>query len=429
MRNIYITLFILMAFGACQIEDENIDKTFTKVYGRQGESSISGITELSDGNLLLAGRQSRPAFLGSEASSIGLSGNLSERAMCLILTNQEGQILKERSYPISDIDIDPAFDFGDISGLSQLLKVYPLSNGGYIGLGEFRGFGISLGPPFNFELPPSPSNVSMFLAYFNANLELEKIDHFNGKTPWDGNFYSVGVLKPKPDHSGFVFMLGYNVSLNQRYLGFTLFQLDRDGEILSEHPYHSPLLRVARDFTFLESGNVLSIGQQGDFITLTEIDMNANQELNTYTINYKGVIGLINSNPMLIEKTVDNKIVAFYPDPTDSAYMHLLSSSYQTEYIKELEPDLSDQYPLTSSVCANGDILLVCIDLSNKIDENSIVYRLNPEGEMLFRARYSGRVRDIIESSDGGILLSNDVNYGGGIKKATLQKLSANGEL
>jgi hypothetical protein len=429
MRNLYFTLCALMGLCACQIEEGKVDTNFTKVYGRQGESSISGITELANGNLLLTGRLSRPAFLGSEASSIGNGGNLSERAMCIILTNSEGETLKERSYPISNIDIDPAFDIGDVSGLSQLLKVYPLPNGGYIGLGEFRGFGISIGPPFNFDLPPSPSNTSMFLAYFNANLELEKIDHFNGKTPWDRKFYSVGVLKPKPDHSGFVFMLGYNVSLNQQYLGFTLFHLDSDGEIVSEHPYHSPLLRVARDFTFLENGNVLSIGQQGNFIALTEIDMSSNQELSAYSINFKGVGGLINSNPMMVERTVGNKIVAFYPAPSDSAYMHVLNTNYETNFIKELEPSLSDQYPLTSSVCANGDILLVCIDLSNSLDENSIVYRLSPEGEMLFRKRYSGRVRDIIEGSDGGILLSNDVNYGGGIKKATLQKLSANGEL
>ena len=429
MRKIPFIIATLIGLASCQIEEAKIDNNFTKVYGRQGESSISGITELANGNLLLAGRQSRPAFLGSEASSIGNGGNLSERAMCLILTNAEGETLKERSYPISNIDIDPAFDIGDVSGLSQLLKVYPLADGGYIGLGEFRGFGISIGPPFNFDLPPSPSNTSMFLAYFNANLELEKIDHFNGKTPWDRNFYSVGVLKPKPDHSGFVFMLGYNVTITQRYLGFTLFHLDNKGEIVSEHPYHSPLLRVARDFTFLENGNVLSIGQQGNFIALTEIDMSSNQELSTYSINFKGVGGLINSNPMLIERTEANQIVAFYPDPSDSAYMHVLNSEYQTEFIKELEPRLSDQYPLTSSLCANGDILLVCIDLSNSLDENSIVYRLNPQGEMLFRKRYSGRVRNIIESSDGGILLSNDVNYGGGIKKATLQKLSANGDL
>lgn len=429
MRKVYYILSLVVGLSACQKETGEVDTRFTKIYGRQGESSISGITELENGNLLLAGRLSRPAFLGSESSSIGNGANLSQRAMCLILTNSEGEIIKERSYPISDIDIDPAFDIGEIAGLSQLLKVYPLPDGGYIGLGEFRGFGISLGPPFNFELPPSPSNTSSFLAYFNANMELQKIDHFNGKSPWDRIFYSVGVLKPKPDNSGFVFMLGYNVSLSQQYLGFTLFHLDNKGEILSEHPYHSPLDRVTRDFTFLENGDVITIGQQGNFIAITEIDMNANQELFTYSLNYKGVAGRINNNPMLIERTQSNKIVAFYPNPSDSAYMHLLNGNFESQFIKELEPELSDQYPLKSALCANGDLLLICIDLSNSLDENSIVYRLSPSGEILFRKRYSGRVREILESSDGGILLSNDVNYGGGIKKATLQKLAANGNL
>ncbi|MCR9152710.1 MAG: hypothetical protein NXI09_01255 [Bacteroidetes bacterium] len=411
---------------ACQKEEAERAAVFVKSYGLQGNSRLNDVLELANGDLLFCGQVSKPAFISNASSDIS-GGTLEESSPALILTDAEGNLKEQRLYPINYADIDPAIEIDDLYGLANFLEVLPLANGGYLVHGEFRGFGFDI-PTVNLSRERSTSNSTPFLARFNANLEMLEFQNLNGSPPWDRRLYSGGVLKAKPDQSGFVFMIGFSVGFPGGFLGYRLMELDENGqEIKTTSFYNSSELKFARDFTFLNDDEIGVVGQLGGDYQIFRVDAGSFFEFTKVFLAPDGTNQTFNDNAILIEKLAGGEVFCFYTQPVEINYMHILDSRLASQSKEDLEPDHIDQYPLKSNICRNGDVLLTCIDLEDEFIERSHVYRISPEGEVHWKRTYNGRVQQIKESADGGIFVLADLFYSGGNRKGTFYKISANG--
>lgn len=421
-------LSILALLFACERDTASTATVFSRTYEYQGNSSLHDVLELDNGHLLLCGKVAKPAFISTASSEI-TEGRLEEPMPALILTDAEGLVLKTRVFPINDIPMDPQVQYNNLYGTARFLQVYGLANGGFIVAGEFRGFGFEI-PSFSFGSPPSPGVNSPFIARFNANLEMTDLRHFNSTMPWDNRLYANGLLKPKPEGNGFIYMLGFTFGLPGGFLGYQLLDLDAQGEESQRASFFDfNELKFARDFTFLQDGSIAVVGQKGGDHYSFQVDPNSLIEFRSRRIADDGTGENFNNNPILIEALADGRAMCFYTDPVEHHYLQLLDSGLDTLMRFDLEPDLIDQYHNESAVCANDDILLSCVDLTDPSLERSFIYRIRPNGQVLWRQVYDGRVQQLEEAQDGRIFVLADLFYSGGKRVATLFKINGNGQL
>jgi hypothetical protein len=414
---------------SCSRDEGHFADRFVRNFALEGNSSMSDIIELPNGNLLLCGQLAKPAF-NSNVSSEFSSSDLEESAPALVLTNAEGLVIDYFLYPIGNIDIDPIINLSDLTGKARFLEIESLENGGYLVHGEFRNFGISVG--FNSPDPePESRNTIPFLVRINANFELESFQQFNGQAPWDGHFRSSGRLKAKPDGSGFIFMIGFDYHVpTDRFLGFELHELDADGNFVRSADFDDQSVdKFARDFCFLENGKIGVAGSRLGSYYLFEVDEASLSQSKRTFLGDDGTGERFNNNLILVEPLSDGGVFCFYTDPVEINYIHHLDAQGNTLRKVDLAPHQIDQYPINSSVCQNGDVLLTCSDLEDPSLERAVVYRLNPEGISRWSKTFDGRVLSIKEAEDGDLFVLVDLIYGAGSRKATLFKLDPHGAL
>lgn len=420
---------VLALLFACERDTASQATIFSRTYDFQGNSSLNDVLELENGNLLLCGKVAKPAFISTASSEI-TEGRLEEPAPALILTDAEGRILKSRLFPINDVVVDPSIVLNNLYGSARFLQVYGLSNGGFIVAGEFRGFGFDIPHLNNFSSPPSPGTNSPFIARFNANLEMVDFRHFNSTIPWDSRLYGNGVLKPKPEGNGFIYMLGFTFGFPGGFLGYQLIDLNAEGEEVQRNSFFDfNEIKFARDFTFLEDGTIVVVGQEGGYHYSFQVDPISLIQFRRRRIADDGTGEQFNNNPILVEALPDGRAMCFYTDPVEKNYVQFLDSGLDTLGRFDLEPELIDQYHYESTVCADGDILLSCTDLTDASLERSLIYRIRPDGRVMWRRAYDGRVQQLEEAQDGRIFVLADLFYSGGKRVATLYKINGNGQL
>lgn len=424
-----ILLLVAGFMVACSQDIELGSDNFVREYGRTGSASIKGIYELeAGGQLLLCGYQTKSRFVSE--NSVGQVNNqgVTERTNFIALCDNQGRLLREINIPVSDIVYDSRIDLGDLSGKSWLLKIFP-REGGYLAMGEFRNFPIDIDLPGDDDLRIEGSGNNLpYLIYLNSNFELERIWHPNQAIPWDFQLHANGVLKEKPNRDGFIFMTGFNTDL-QGIIGMQLFELDARGNISQTRNYYpSANPAFARDFSYTPDGNILAIGSQNRNYSLFEFD------INSLTLIKRQIFAPetepdFNNNPFLIETLDNGEYMGFYTDPTQLSYQIDFDQQYNASVPEDMEPTLDDIYPVESLVCANGDVLMYANNLSNSVSEAGILYRLAPDGSLVFRKAYSQSIEDIYETADGSLLVSTEVITRDGITKAYLTKYNADGSL
>lgn len=422
-------LLALIALHGCTKDEGIFADRFMRNYGLEGNSSLSDLIELPNGDLLLCGQLAKPAFTSNVSSEFS-SSDLEEAAPALVRTNREGEVLDYYLYPIGGLDIDPIINLSDLTGKAKFLEIEALANGGFLIHGEFRNFGIGVG--VNAPEPePEARNTIPFLAIINANFELVKFINFNGEAPWDLHFRSSGRLKVKPNGDGFIFMIGFDyLTTIDLFLGFELIDIDANGEIKASYDlHHNTFDKFARDFCFLENGNIGVVGFQNGNYFLFEIDPQSFTETRRIFLGDDGTGERFNNNMILVEPLPSGGALCFYTDPVAVNYIHHLDDLRNTITKADLEPERIDQYPINSSICANGDVLLTCSDLEDAALERARVYRLDQNGNIRWTKVFDGRVLSVTEASDGNIYILVDLLYGVGTRKATLFKLDSNGAL
>lgn len=419
---------------ACSSDIDLGNENFVREYGTTGSASIKGIFEMENGELLLCGYSTKSRFVTENSVGQVNDQRVIERTNYIAHCDKNGRVIRETTIPVSSLIYDSRIDLGDLNGKSWFVNIFP-REGGYLVLGEFRNFPIYVntvnpqGEPVAFEREAQPGNNIPYLLYLDQNFNVEKIWHPNA-TPWDYQLHANATLKRQPDGNGFVFMTGINGDgVTGNLMGMQFFDLDATGKIVSaKNHYPQAFLTFARDFTFKADGNILAIGSQSNNYSLFEFDPNSFMLISRRPFARENQFPF-NNNPFLIEALDNGEYFGFYTDPTLLSNIIRFDQAFIEGPPIDMEPNLDDIYPIESLVCGNGDVLMYANNLSNSFSEAGILYRIAPDGSLVFRKAFPSSIEDVYETEDGGILVSTEVITRDGITKAYLTKYNSDGSL
>ncbi len=425
---------ILILLSSCLETLEDSSENFVKVYGELGTSTGEKIVPLSDGNFLILGRIGKPAF--NLPSNVD---NVFDFGLGAILIDKNGNKLKERIYPVDSIFTGEIVQYRDLESKGIIQWGVECADGGILFAGEWRNGDVYFSAPevgVDFYLE-DPGGGLPFLGKFDADLNLLFIDPINNienVTP-EQRLKATPVLKRLSNNQIYL-MLGFHNSLEFNLDGYSLLELDENGKIIRSftdlRPVREPgddlWLKFTRDFDLDENGDIVLIGQRKDNIAVFKVPVaTLDSETNFNAFAPEGENGF-NRNPKYIRSDNIGGYIVVYTDPPNEIIVRTLSG----DFIPNNTPvDITDssknEYPREFIHAKNGDYLLLAEKLVAGDNTVSYIYRLDPQGKVIFKKRFSGSAGDIIETEDGSIMLMTNPIYNEQLNKITISKLDANG--
>ncbi len=76
-----------------------------------------------------------------------------------------------------------------------------------------------------------------------------------------------------------------------------------------------------------------------------------------------------------------------------------------------------------------GFVVTTRIGSQPSVDGESVLFKINGQGQELWRHYFQGTANDVLESQDGGIVVLINKTFNSVTTKATILKLSANGQI
>ena len=426
------SLFVLavILLSSCTEELDDASPGFSKILGMESASNGSKIIERSNGDLMILGQTSVSAFDFSNSNGSLDVGELIESAVSITITDQYGNQKALRTYPISEIELHPAFSRFDIAGRGNLLDIIENSDGSYLALGEWRNIPVSIGPPWNIEFEDSSPIVGSFLMHLSPELDLLNIRSFNTEPGWDFTYYAGARMKKLMDGNILLLLSNGFEPGSTSPSSFRLLTLDEAGNSLSDNKYQAADgYKLARDFVEDENGNLVLIGQRYEEIVTYRIPLDNMSAEQSFFVDSDGVLGSYNNNMHYITATAESGFVVVYTDPTSRVLVNHLDDTFQSLVKFELAPENQDEYPRAVAQAENGDILIYTVHLAQEgTISRGYLYRVTREGKRIFLLRVDGTPGDVAECSDGTLLVLSNPIYNGLLPKATLSKISAYGE-
>lgn len=429
-NSILLGLSFLFVVSGCSKAELSEDQYFMKTFGSKSNSSMHFIAETPGKGYILGGRMSVPAFVGNTFSDGSPQDDIQATGPAVVLADQDANVKGQRIFPIDEVDLAAPVYFDQLAGKGTIIGVYPTPDGGYFAIGRFRNF--LFGVEGAFERGPSSEVVAPFMLYLDANLKVTSFISLNAQESWD-QFMRIGpVIKEKPG-GGYLMMLGINADFGNggAFRGFRFVELDAYGKNPVIHDVYGGQFRFGRDFDFMPNGDIVVIGQN-DELSIYVFVVNGND----YTLRFNrfiiddGVFNSWNSNLMYVYARPDSTFTCIIPRPTDRTDFVNLDKNFNVDTVFDYEPDLDNQYPRSSTMTPNGDILVLNDDNTSGGNIGCFLYRLAPDGTRKFKHGFNGPGRYVTVAEDGSILLLVDLPFNGvSVNKSTLLRLSPNGTL
>jgi hypothetical protein len=413
------------------------DNRFIKIYGKESGSFGSTLNELPNGNLLIGGKVDVPALDFTNVGGVFDIGKVVEGAPSLIEVDPNGNQTRMNLFPIGSHLTVPEIQLSDISNKSKFLEIVQLSDGGYMVLGEWRGFDVAVsfpGYPYQVVInsDESPNTTAPFLMKLNSDMSIDFIRSMNGEANWDLVYRSKAIIRMLSDGS-----IGILHGLNvydpiYGFEGYSFLKIDQQGDTLYFKDYFEPVFdtKLAHDFILNDNGDLCLIGQANNRIYFIFIEPSNDELEYAEFIDNSGMRGNNpNTNSMFLEQFNDKSFVAVYTDPPQDTRIRFVSGDYSASGEPIIISDLENEYPRAVYITENEDILIYTVYLANASVPSGFLYRVTREGKRIFRIRLEGSPGDVIEAKDGTILALSNPLFNGLIPKTRLTKLSADGRV
>ena len=387
------------------------------------------IAEMPGKGYILGGRMSVPAFVGNTFSDGSPQDDIQATGPAVVLADQDANVIRQRIIPIDEVELANPVHYEQLAGKGTIVGVYPTPDGGYFAIGRFRNFLFRVDGVF--EIGPEPAVVAPFILYLNSDLEVTSFRSLNAHESWDQFMRIAPVIKENP-RGGYLMMLGINTDFGAGgvFRGFRFVELDAFGKNPVAHDVFGGQFRFGRDFDFMPNGDIVVIGQNNQQ-SIHLFVVNGND----YTLRFNRYVtddGDKNWNPnqMYVYARADSTFTCITTDPIEESNYINLDKNFNVDTIFDYEPDLVNQYPRSSTIAPNGDILVLNDDNTSGGNVGCFLYRLAPDGKRKFKHGYNGPGRFVTVAEDGSILLLVDLPFNGvSVNKSTLLRLSPNGTL
>ena len=362
MKSIHILLSIsiLLVIGGCSKTELSEDQYFMKTFGSKSNSSMHFIAETPGKGYILGGRMSVPAFVGNTFSDGSPQDDIQATGPAVILADQDANVIRQRIIPIDEVELANPVHYEQLAGKGTIVGVYPTPDGGYFAIGRFRNFLFRVDGVV--EIGPERAVVAPFILYLNSDLEVTSFSSINAEGTWDEFMHVAPVIKAKPG-GGFLLMFGINVdwsTIPPPFRGFQFVELDAYGKNPIAHDVFGGQFRFGRDFDFMPNGDIIVIGQDSrDYISLFVVNGNDYTLRNRIYLKEDGVFNDFNANNMYVYARRDSTYTCIVTNPIQTTEFVNLDKNLNIDTIFDYEPDLENQYPRSSTIAPNGDILVL----------------------------------------------------------------------
>ena len=430
--NYALVIFFACGLASC-VEDVPVNNdTFVKVYGKESGSFGNTLYEYPNGDILIGSKVDVPALDFTNSGGVFEIGKVIEGSPALIKVDANGNQLEMNLFPIGAHDFSPVIQISDISNLSRFKQVLPLDDGGFMIIGEWRGFDVDLFLTNDtISIVDNPNSAAPFLMRINNNFTIDFIRSFNAEEGWDQVYRVNARMKMLPD-GNIGILHGFNIyDFDKPFQGYSFEIIDQAGNNIYYKDYYEPIwnIKMAHDLVMTNDGTLCLIGQANDNIYFIYTDpVNPNIEWGEYLDN-AGNSGQPNTNPMYIEQFDDGTFITVFTDPPQNTKVCFVSADYKRSSEPIVITDLPDEYPRAFYVTQNEDVLIYTEYLAKTTVPAGYLYRINRQGERVFRIQIEGTPGDVIESADGSILVLSNPLFNGLIPKTRLTKLTADGRL
>lgn len=428
MRRLAVCILACIASISCTKDVGQLDDTWTRVVGGRMNSYLRDVEELENGNIVAVGQKGYAAFTSQTAGGVDVFGKSDERAAAIYLFDSNGYLLKEGVFRTEEVDLIHNVEFYGIGDKAMFLDVLPAQDGGFIVLGEWRNFSWYYGV-LDSVFPASSSTTVPFICKFDANLELQNFWSVTGSVGSAPYLYSGGTLFELADGTPVLLVHAFVQTLAYPH-GYALMILDVDGNRQSVIHDNAGVgnRMLMRDVCTDVNGDVVIVGQyQGDF-TAMKWDAQLNSKLSRIRIDYSGVGSGINGNQAFIQPKPDG--TGFYTAHMNAPQTVVINELNEDfEVIDRWEPEftVAQEYPSDFKLLPNGDLLLQTFRLDSSVGTDSRLYRIVPDGSLIWARTFEGTNGIGAVLSDDHWLVTENPKHGELLVKSRLHKIKSDG--
>lgn len=426
-RSIIMAIVITAISLGCTEELQEPNQTFYKVFGKELQSFGVNVKILSNGNFCILGTTETFGINENLGQKTNSTEAIKESSASLTIADPAGNFIRRELFPLEVIYTQIAIGNipadGDRGFLNDIIEV----SGGYLVTGEFPFLEVTVPGLYNDRLPNIP-----FMLRLDENFGLEEVISMNAETPaWD----LVGRSRPNLFQSN-------NGSINILYEGsdslistgrqwFSIDQRDELGEKI-----------IRKSYTNTETT---------EFWGVKGVALDGAKNLVAFiNHNYSGVsVAKVNSETLELElendlvdpkpgKNINGSAILYDPEADEYVLLyHALGLGMQFIKLNNQLEMLSEDPKLVTDARGNGirggRTLHALIDdefifMVYGLDDTAAVFKLDKEGNIIWRHDLEGASRGIVDTGDGIVVLVNP-KFNGPYEKATLVKMTKDGRL
>lgn len=437
---------IALAFitSACLEQVDFKQNQFVKVLGKEGTSIAERVIELKNGDLMVLGRMGVAAH-DLESTGAGFNVNrVEDQGPFIAILDHNGNLKDLRIYPVQDLNL-PFIELSDIRNQTTFLDIVELSQGGYAVLAEIRGFDYTItlaNDTISNQNEPTNQNSTPILFELDGELNVQSVRSFNGDEDWDQQFLRTTAIMKPISESEIGILFRYKVTLEEHPVGYSMYVLDHQLNTTAYENFDQSL-KFGYDFDVNQSGDIAVLGLERefdvpvtDYINVYEFgngDLTASEHKIRIDDDGEELVS-VNRNEHFIRALPDGNYGIIYTDPGYEIRMAIWNP--ETDEVTSVEIDNTQSFsdfiraPRAVHVMDNGDLLAYIINIPNTGGSISgHLYRLSPEGQIVFSRQIEGTPGDVVELADGGIMLVTNDQYNGLLQRIHVIKLDAHGNL
>ena len=433
-------------FSSCMEKVPYEQDQFVKVLGLEGSSLAEKVIELDNGDLMILGRMGRAAH-EIESSGVGTDINeVEDQAPFIAITDHNGNLKRLQLYPIEDF----AGKFIDVFNLENKITfrhILPLNDGGYLVLARMSGF------DFTTQFPGQPSatdysvsgdsNIAPIMIRLDADLHLVSFHSLNADVSWDARYFRLVAKMRLLPNGNIGLLLGRKVDFSvepSQPIGYSFLELSHDLDTVrfAEDFDHRPN-KWAYDFDIDTNDDLVILGTQDFSFRLFKLplgDLSGENEQSRF-IRDDGVFESENTDEQYVRVLNDGNYFLVMTDPPRQVIAEVRNSSLDL-VSGPVEIGMGDAFndndliraPRAVYKMSNGDLLIYIINIpSQDKPVEGYLHRVRPDGTEVFQLQIDGTPGDVIETSDGNLVVVANVIYNGLLQRVHILKLNANGEL